>query len=146
MGLAFGIFRNLFDSAKDGRVEDNIFKETSIAYSPAHFTGNGAYWDGFVSVDPANEPLLCPITIPNGATITGAIVYGDATTLAETWTLFRRDVGAGGGDTMASTTWGVITRDVTYGLVDNTKYSYYIKTSSIITSQECYGAKIFYSY
>ena len=87
------------------------------------------------------------VLLPHGAVVTGAIVYGDAAAVAdESWTMTRvllTDITS----VADMATAAVGTEDITISnaTIDNSLYSYFIKTTTIDTNDEIWGARITYT-
>lgn len=90
--------------------------------------------------------LLAPVNLPNGATVTGAVVYGNAAAIAgETYTLRRMAFSNGQSGALATASIGTIDTTIANAVIDNTSYGYYFQTSSIDTNDAIYGARISYT-
>ena len=89
--------------------------------------------------------LICPVNLPNGATVTGVIVYGNAAATAETWYLSRNAFSDGTRSEMAES--AIETEDATISnpVIDNSLYSYFLRTTTLDTNDEIWGARITYT-
>lgn len=84
---------------------------------------------------------FAPVFLPNGAVVTGAIVYADD---AETWTLNRHTLSTGANSAMATATCNTEDTTISLATIDNSLYSYYLTTTSN-TLFNLYGARITYT-
>jgi len=100
---------------------------------------------GVLGVEADGIALVAAVDLPNGATITGVVVYGDAAAEAETFTLARSQLSAFGVDTIGTANIGTEDTTLSNNVVDNSTYSYYIYTSSLDTDDTVYGARISYT-
>jgi hypothetical protein len=93
-----------------------------------------------------NITFVCPLTLPDGAKITSAIVRGNSAASAETWALVKFTRASGGTVTIAS--GNINTRDssITEPVIDNADSSYCFTTSSLDTNDEIHGGKIMIAY
>ena len=91
--------------------------------------------------------MIAPISLPQGAVITSAIVFGDAAASAETWTLGRTTLSptAIGQDVVATANINTKADTNANALIDNSKYAYNFITSTIDTNDEIRGAIITYT-
>ena len=102
-----------------------------ITYQPAHVLASA---DGIT--------LRAAVNFPNGATVAACTVYGAAA--GETWSLYQTDF-VDGVTTMASEAIGTVENTITDPVIDNTTYSYFLKTSTIDTGDKIYGAELSYT-
>ena len=138
-------------------IEDKRTSKNVVwSVSGAAFTTSNPYTDnitksetlGFIRADAADIDLLLPVTLPNGVTLQGIIVYGNAAAIAGiTWTLFRLNR-VGGASTMATAAIGTEDTSITNEIIDNHNFSYMIGCGSneFDTNDEIYGAKITYKF
>jgi len=90
----------------------------------------------------AGSPLFyTSVHLPNGATITGAIMYGSG---GVAWNLYRADH-AGNITAMASSTMGIEDTTITTPIIDNVNYSYAFRTNAMAAVRFVYGARITYT-
>lgn len=91
--------------------------------------------------------FIAPVSLPNGAVVTAAIVEGNAAAeSAEVWDLFRHTLTTGTQTNMTdSSNIGTEVTSISNATIDNTLYSYNIVTSGIDTNDELFGAKITYT-
>ena len=86
--------------------------------------------------------LMAQINIPNGAVITGAVVYGaDAT---NTWVLRRTIITNKTTSDMANAVVNTEDTTITNGIIDNSLYSYWIYVLTGL-NDKIYGARITYT-
>lgn len=84
-----------------------------------------------------------PVFLPNGAVITGAIVYANVST--ENWTLNRITLSTGASSQLATAALNTEDVTITNGTVDNSTYAYYLSTDVMDGSDIFYGARIKYT-
>ena len=101
--------------------------------------------DGTINVDAIAVPLFCGVNLPDGATITGAIVYGDGGSGDETWYLKRVKLSDASEDAIASAVMNTEDTTISNASVDNSTYAYYLYTSSMELNDTIYGARISYT-
>ncbi len=89
--------------------------------------------------------LVGSVDLPDGATVTGAIVYGNAAAEAETWTLHRATLAAAAVGTLATSVINTEDTTINNAVIDNSIYFYYFRTTSLDTNDEIYGARITYT-
>jgi len=99
---------------------------------------------GKVSLNVDDCVLMAPVSLPEGATVKGVIVYGNAAAEAETFELRRVKLLDATNSQMA--TQSINTEDITISdpIIDNANYAYFIVTSSLDIGDEIYGALIVY--
>lgn len=93
--------------------------------------------------DAVGQISLVEVDLPDGATITGCVVYGNDTN--RTWTLYRRKLDASAGtDNMASA--AIDTEDTTISnpTFDN-EYGYFLYIGGLESGDEIHGARIKYT-
>ena len=90
--------------------------------------------------------LSAPVFLPNGATVTSAIVYGNAAAEAETWTLGLTASNTGAAITaLASAAFNTADSTISNAVIDNNTNVYWFKSSSIDVNDEIWGAEITYT-
>jgi hypothetical protein len=89
--------------------------------------------------------LICPVNLPNGAVVTGAVVYGNAGTADETWTLRRITISDGTAATMATAACNTEDTTISNATIDNSLYAYSISITAPVTSDVFYGARVKYT-
>ena len=85
------------------------------------------------------------VILPQGAEVTGIIVYGNTAAEAETFSLSRVSLTGGTGETMAAENIGTEDTTISNATIDNENYAYHIGTSSLDTNDEIWGARITYT-
>ena len=103
--------------------------------------------NGKVTASADGITLFAPVFLPDGAVITSVTVDGDAAASAETWELVRSEYGDPTNlDVMASANIGSSDTSIFAPTVDGAQgWFYFIRTSSIDTGDEIYGATITYT-
>jgi len=98
----------------------------------------GTYWSLA-----ANQIAVCGVQgIPNGATITSAVVYG---TFGAGWDLRRRNLAASTTSSMAAAAAGTADNTITNPIIDNSTYGYYIEAADVDMDEVVGGAVITYT-
>ena len=103
----------------------NIFKANVTGTARIYSETEGSCW-----ANADNITLVAPVCLPDGAVVTGAVVYGDASAQAETWHLVRQAInsGAAGGD-MATTNIGTEDTTITDATIDNSNIGFILHQS-----------------
>ena len=100
---------------------------------------------GGAQVSTGSTNMYGAIQLPDGAVITGAIMYGNATMAgARTWTMYRKTLS--GGSSSAIGTAAVNTEDTTLSNtgVDNSTYTYLFH-SALGAGDVLYGVRVTYT-
>ena len=104
------------------------------------------YYFGSLRASDAIDHLIGEVALPNGATITNVIVYGNAGAEDVVWEMRRITTSAGGvGDVMATHNVNTADSTITNPVVDVTTYSYILYVDALIATDEIHGAKITYT-
>lgn len=85
------------------------------------------------------------VFLPQGATITGVEIFGNAGASAEVWELQRITLSGGATSVLASAAINTEDTSITTPIIDNATYAYYFNTSSLDTGDRIYGARITYT-
>ena len=101
--------------------------------------------NGYVKAEADNISFLANVDLPDGATVTGCIVYGNAAAEAETWVLVRITLSGGAHNDMANDSINSEDTSISYDTIDNSLYAYFLVTSSFDTDDLIYGAHITYT-
>ncbi len=161
-GIDFGVKnRAITFSDKDLNADDfevideqlNIRRGVTktISIPPASFTTPQPFSDdilrGSLSVTAIDNGIefTATIQLPDGATITSAVMYGDASASAETWILRRVFHDASGFDLAGANIGTADTSISGVALVNNAAESYVFVTSSLDNSDTIYGASVTYT-
>lgn len=140
--------------------EDNLLSKYSdlkgsqyLAIPGVSFIGQQSFSDdidysvtsGAVVCNVNNCALMAQVNLPEGATVTGVIVRGNAGAEAETFELRRVKLLDATNSQMATQNIG--TEDITISdpVIDNANYAYFIVTSTLDTGDSIYGAIIVYT-
>lgn len=99
---------------------------------------------GWVRADVDNIIFVCPVMLPDGTTVTGAVVYGNAAAEAETWTLRRIKLTDVTNVAMATAVIGTEDTTIANEVINNSLYTYLFYTTSLDTNDQIYGARISY--
>ena len=139
---------------------------TNIAMSPDPAIPHGIYyWSCPGTAFQANQPDIQDISyntssgvlasdtitvvvshiigLPNGAIVTGAIVYGNDA--GETWQMRRTLLSTSVDSSMASNNINSEDTSITNATIDNSLYCYIFKTSTLDAADIIYGARITYT-
>lgn len=98
--------------------------------------------NGYLNVDSGAVTFYLPVHLPDGASVTGAVIYGNATAANDDWTLVRIGHDDGGITVMA--TAKIDTEDTTISgeTIDNSNYAYYFYTDGLSTGARIHSARI----
>jgi len=102
---------------------------------------------GTITAGETGAIFFCPVNLPEGATITSCVVYGNVTDTNETWTLRLVDInGASGtpGGIVSSSKINTMNKSMQWPIVDNKYYAYFLITSALTLNDEIFGARITY--
>jgi len=104
--------------------------------------------EGWIKASADGIYFVCPIQLPEGATITEINVFGNNAAKLETFALMKIPLDytsdhyiVGGG---AGTNISTAMVPTTHQIVDNARYHYFIATSSLDTDDMIYGMQIKY--
>jgi len=111
--------------------------------SPETFNADPAINDGTMEAKETITFLAPVVGLPNGATITGVIVYGSESD--ESYTLLRAKLSDASAGTMASANMNTEDTSISNAVVDNLVYHYWIATSDLDNTDFIYGARITYT-
>ncbi len=132
----------------------DLKNKTSFWSCPGqNFSGNNPDIDDIVyattnsdvTATGGGDPLVAPVFLPQGAVVTSAIVYGNAGTNDETWTLHRATLTTGAGSTMASASVNSADSTISSATIDNNTFCYFIRTTPLTATDEIFGARITYT-
>lgn len=101
--------------------------------------------NGSIKAESDGITFLANVNLPNGATVSGVIVYGNAGAEAETFHLMRIKISDGTYSEMAAQNIGTEDITITNPVIDNCLYAYYFYTSSLDTNDAILGAEITYT-
>jgi len=100
---------------------------------------------GYIQADADGIIFVCSVNLPDGATITSVMVYGNANAEVEYWTLQRIELSDATNNIMSSALIGTSDATITNPVVDNSLYAYSFYTTSLDTNDQIYGARITYT-
>lgn len=100
---------------------------------------------GVVQANADGITLVASVHLPDGATVTGVEVYGNAAAAAESWSLIRYALDQSGSAAMASENINTEDTSISNAVIDNSAYIYVLATSSIDTNDQVYSARISYT-
>ncbi len=95
-----------------------------------------------IETEAANIIVIAHVNLPDGAVVTGAIVYGD--TVGETWTL-RRAIWGGADSDLATGDIQSEDTSISNATIDNSTYYYFFVTSLLHNEAQIWGARITYT-
>ena len=99
---------------------------------------------GVAKSSQASVNFICEVNLPNGAVITGIIVYGNISD--EQFFLFRNTLSTGvQGELVGATNFNTESTSITSPTIDNSTFAYYIATTTLDTNDEIYGTRITYT-
>ena len=121
-----------------------IFAVSGHEFKAADTTKELTYNSGACEVVTDEAALICSIFIPDNATITSIKVTGTAA--VETYILRRLNIILSTEDNMTGNiAIGTATTAISFPVIDNTKYVYYVRTTTLDTGEIIDGLKIEYS-
>ena len=103
------------------------------------------YAGGWVEVISGNVYLSTPVNLPDGATVTGAIVRGNAGAEDTSWYLYRITLSTRALGGLASAVINTEDTTITLSVIDNTTYGYFFASGILVADDEIYGARITYT-
>ena len=161
MALNFsGISSTLFPGTKasgEGFGADSSEELRNEVAGTKYYTVNPSAWlqqdesQIFVRAETSIEALqntirfYVPLSLPDGAVITGVVVYGNAAASAETWTLYRTSLSGAVKWTMATANIQTESTAISYSDINNELYAYVIETSTLDLNDALYGVRITYT-
>jgi len=89
-------------------------------------------------------PFILGVNLPDGATVTGVVVYGNDAAQDETWVMHRVTLDGTTTDDMATAAIDTEDTSISYPVIDNSQYCYLIYTSTLDTNDAIYGARIIF--
>ena len=98
---------------------------------------------GEIISNAASIQFRAPAYLPNGAVVTGVILYGNISD--ETWALYQVKLTDGTAVSMATAVFNTEDTSITNATIDNSLYSYNLATSGIDSTDKIYGARITYT-
>ena len=113
------------------------------AFNVGDGDGNDPWHTSETGIEAAGGSLskaLAPVQLPDGAVITGAIVYGAD---SDTWALKRVNMSSGSSDTLASSTFGTEDTTISNATVDNSTYAYFFETGEV--ADNIMGGRVTYT-
>jgi len=100
---------------------------------------------GYIRVDADGIFFVGSISLPHGATITGAIVFGNEAAGAVKWYIRRLTLSSRALSDMAEKNINTEDTTITTPTIDNSLYVYVLYTDSLDTNDELWGARITYT-
>lgn len=101
--------------------------------------------NGVITANADTIRFHASVSLPNGATVTGAIIHGNAGSAAETWTLIRVKLSDLTTAELGSANINTEDTSIANAVIDTSLYSYSIYTSSLDINDAIYGARINYT-
>ncbi len=95
-----------------------------------------------------NTTIIAPVTgLPDGAVVTGVVVYGNAAAEEITWSLVRVNMSTSASETLAAEAVNTEDTSISNATIDNSTYAYFFRlpTDEFDTNDEIYGARITYT-
>lgn len=99
---------------------------------------------GKLIVDSNDTICNTSVNLPNGAIVTGAIVYGSISD--ETWQLNRINLSTAATSNLAVANINTQDTGIDNATIDNNTYGYYFTTATLDSTDEIYGARITYTF
>jgi len=88
---------------------------------------------------------VASVNLPHGATVTGAIVYGNVAIESSTWYLLRVPLDDCVSETMATAVCNTEDDTIADAVIDNANYGYILIVSTMETADQITGARITYT-
>jgi len=124
----------------------NYYSIPGSAWTPSNpDTDQCHFINNTVVADADGLIFYAPVNLPHGATVTKVIIYGNAGATAETWTLYATEADPSGNFTMATANFGTADSTISYAIIDNSKYTYWLYSSTIDTNDAIEGGIITYT-
>ena len=142
---------NAEDFEVDANGVVNLLNKTSYWSTPAlSFVGSNSnltHEEVTVGTAHMNGTVFagCPVELPHGAIVTGAIVTGDAASQDDSWTLKRSPIGTATTETLATANINTEDTTISNATIDNNTYRYYFVTTELANGDDLFGAKITYT-
>jgi len=108
---------------------DNVYKSTS----------------GYIKADADGIRFMASVSLPPGATVTKVIIYGNEAASAANMYLRRIEISTGIISNMGYALINAEDTTISYALINNTLFGYFLSTSSLDTNDEIWGARITYT-
>lgn len=127
--------------------QGNNYSVLGAAFRASNPDTDQVYLDepqGYIQAQADGITLICPLNLPDNATITEVLVYGTAA--GETWTLRNVRILDGVATDMASAAINTADNSITNPKIDNSTKAYMITTSSIDTNDVIAGVLIKYKF
>lgn len=102
--------------------------------------------EGWIQAKADGIGFVCPISLPDNATITEVIVYGNSAAAAETWSLKSVRISDVATQTMATANINTSDTSISPNRIDNSTKAYFISTSSLDTDDLIGGVLIKYKF
>lgn len=117
------------------------FSGTNPDTDSLHYTAT----NGTLTVDGTGVTLVCPVEIPDGATIVSAVVHGQAA--GESWSLIRGILSDTSTGLVTMGTQSIDSTDSTIqsAVVDNSMYRYWFATTSLDATDTIEDARILFT-
>jgi len=103
------------------------------------------YRAGYFKVQAGNIRVIAAVSLPDGAIITKAKVYGNAAAEDSTWNLYRLTLSDKTQTGMAGAFINTEDTSILFATIDNSLYAYFLYASFMVTDDEIYGARITYT-
>ncbi len=110
---------------------------------PVNESMNLARANGKATIGASGGNIVIPVNLPNGAVVTGAVVYSNVTD--DNWSLHRVDLDAGTSQTLATAALNTEDTSIDNATVDNSTYSYDLRVFNLDNTNEIYSARITYT-
>lgn len=85
------------------------------------------------------------VNLPHGATVTGAVCYGNAAIEDDSWYLGRLKLTDRTTLTMATAAFNTEDNTITSPVIDNSLYAYFFVTTAMAANDDIHGARITYT-
>jgi len=147
---ANGAVVNDADSVYNGQtlpdLNTNYLTISASAWTPLNSTVAWTQSQAIMQADGDAISFYAPVNLPNGATVTAVVVYGNAAATAENYALQRITTSTGAYDqNLANAAIGTVDTTITVPTIDNSLYTYNLTAASLDTNDEVWTSMITYT-
>ena len=139
---------NIFGNAKDEGKRETYLSIPPCAFIPTDLADVVTYSAASLNMTNASPPsqLFAPVILPHNATITSAIVFGDAGLAGDSWSLNKERLDGTASSNFLGESINVEGKANNAGMViDNQNFSYTIVVNGPDDGDKLYGARITYT-
>ena len=138
--------RDVREGVTKGRVKTSYVSLSPAAFIPAEPDVDDVTYDpDDLTSNAENKSFFASVNIPQGATLTKCIVYGNAAATAESFAFIRVHHDGTGDEIVSAANIGTeANTNVIYSIINNQEYSYQLWIT-LDTNDKIYGARITYT-